>query len=177
MVCTRASEFHADGIDLCFLLAGVASTVGSTSEFRHKVMVAYAYKNSAQNINPVADTIIFDGVAFDTANMWSNLHPERLTAPLTGFYQIGCTAGLTGSTAGTWRALNFIVNNNGTECYGNNGTPPTSFFQQQITTHWMLHLNKNDFVRCDAYQDSGGPVPLTGAGKYHAHLQMYYIGE
>lgn len=107
--------------------------------------------------------LTFDTESYDTASMHSNAtNPERLTAPVTGVYELNCQCRI--STGGVATNLNVFFRKNGFNLQFNNsyvtGGGAGVFWTKCAT--WIGKLNAGDYITVYAFQSSGAARVVQG---------------
>jgi len=147
------SRIDADTID------GMSSTIFATDSVPH---VEVARNLATQSIpNAVLTSVSFDTEVEDSHDMYSAIHPERMTAPTDGLYLVETTI--------AWDSA--VVGANGIELYIESQSA-TGLVQQRAFTmkpaagslytsgSTVLRLSAGQWVRIRVRQDSGASVNI-----------------
>jgi hypothetical protein len=118
-------------------------------------------------------TLRFDSERYDSANMHSNAtNNSRLTAPVTGIYEIGANVEWDVNSAGRRR---LAVLKNGTTFIAFEQIPPVSneTTGQELTT--QARLRAGDFVQAQVLQNSGGSLNVLKLNEYSPEFSMTWL--
>ena len=189
----RASSVGTSEVALNSLGAGdlAPNSVGS-SELTNGAVIpakcgtipaARVKKSSNQSIpNSTKTKLTFDNESFDTAALHdTSVNNTRLTAPISGVYQVN--AGVTwtaGPTAGV--RIAFVAVNGGctgapadlTGCFGGASQSPAGPNRTHQTISELLKLTAGDFVEVTAAHNAGAPIGVEAVEE--TFLAMNWVG-
>ena len=107
--------------------------------------------------------------AYNQGGVWATNQPTRLTAPVTGVYQVTASVVFQSNGAGA-RAIWVIPAGNATSPYfgedQNAVTEPSD--ETEISVSGVIHLNAGDSISLAARQGSGGSLQVLGTGQQTA---------
>jgi len=187
---TKVANLNADKLDgqdsSSFLLNG-SGTVGSTNLADGAVTpakfgtipAARATKTTSQSIpNNQATVLTFDTEDFDTGTS-PGLHDPtsntRLTAPISGVYQIDAGLGWASNPTGN-RLFGLKLNGAALCCHlaeSRMQAPSTSEARQNVSD--LVKLSAGDFVEAVALQTSGGNLDAVNSN-FSTFLAMTWVG-
>ena len=91
-------------------------------------------------------TVVFDTVVFDTGGFFSLLNPERLTAPVSGKYQIGAQVRMNAAATAGDRQIYIRVNGSDLVAIAVSNISPGGLVVIDLNLSTLYHLNAGDFV-------------------------------
>jgi hypothetical protein len=121
--------------------------------------------------------VSFDTEAFDTAGLHSATEPSKLTAPITGIYQVEAHLSFAPNANGV-RSVYLGINGSTSNPIGQatvfSGTAAADI---SVSTSGLAVLNAGDYVMALEYQNSGGPLTVDGLGNGDAsRFSMRWVG-
>lgn len=153
-----------DGRDM-FVLGHMAAA--------NRTLATKAVRTSAQSISNATDEYItFDSASYNDYGAWNAASLQaRLTAPVTGRYQVIANAAFAGNATGFRR---LFIELNGTTAissmhsHSNAAATPTSMSVSAVQT-----MSIGDYVRLGVRQTSGGALDVNSG----AELSLIYLGS
>lgn len=135
------------------------------------------YNDAAISIPDNTVTLLtFNQERYDTANIHSTAsNTGRLTAPITGIYDIFGHIAYAANSTGTREILIRLNGATYIAVHDETGPSATLTHQQSISTHWLL--NAGDYVELIAYQNSGGSLNVTSTSAYTPEFGMTWISN
>lgn len=116
----------------------------------------------------------FDGVSWDTDNMFAAATPGRLTARRAGKYLCEATVCFSAHATGR-RSVSFLVNG-GSSIFGTSTLAAVvNGVETTVTTSAVVTLAAGDYVEVQPFQDSGTTLTLLNSGQNHPSFSMSLI--
>lgn len=157
--------------------ADVANSVADGAITRDKLPTAIAARAVVVTALPVPDATAyypaFDYTDFDSGDLWSIADPARLTAPISGVYQISATTGWAANVTGS-RTMRVLHNHAGRVGSVKNPGSSDTIFQSLSTIHY---LDAGDYIEIQLLQDSGGALDtMARFDSDGTTLAMHWVG-
>ncbi|MBX7158023.1 MAG: hypothetical protein K1X66_06530, partial [Verrucomicrobiae bacterium] len=140
----------------------------NTSKFATLPTVRAIFSVGAQFISSGVSTLVnFPDESFDTANMHGPLNLERITAPVSGYYQVMAQVTWNSNSNGR-REITILFN--GVSSLWSNTVLPISGSSTAQNCFGLLKLDAGDVVTLQVFQNSGVSLAVTGAS-----LAMHWV--
>lgn len=130
--------------------------------------VGLVYNNAGMTLSSQGDDanatpLTFNTVLTDTSGFWNVATNDRLTAPATGLFLIGCQVEWNANNAGV-RLLGIVANGNYTWGKVRQNACAADTTPMEIVS--LASLNVGDYVQALARQSSGGNLSLLAGSSF-----------
>jgi hypothetical protein len=125
----------------------------------------------------VETTISLNSEVFDTANIHQNAtNNSRLTAPVSGIYQINARVKWSFDGGGAYRRLSIRRNGDGGDYIAEDNRTRTidEDLRQNLST--LATLDAGEYIELRVRQDTGTTLPILPAAGIAPELSMYWVG-
>jgi hypothetical protein len=154
----------------------VANASLTTGEFASSIPAARVTRTISQGIaHDTVTTLNFNSERYDTAGLHSNTsNISRLTAPVTGIYEVTVSFHWDGNLSG-YRIMTLFKN--GTTLVENDGIDADTgpFGGVDVNNTTMLRLAAGDYVEVGVYQNSGGNLSILRQPEVSPEFSMTWL--